>query len=115
MSKINLIYNIPTKGVNESEKKEENRKSYRIFGSEFVKNNKDNITLIINGNKSPLIEEYDLKEGNNTIQIIINNPLTNLSRMFEYAESLVNIDELKYLNTQNIKDFSYMFSDCYKL
>ena len=51
MSKINLIYNIPTKGVNESEKKEENRKSYRIFGSEFVKNNKVNITLLINGNK----------------------------------------------------------------
>ena len=54
----------------------------RIFGSKFVENNKNNITLIINGKKSELIEEYELKEGKNNVQIIINNKLTNLENMF---------------------------------
>jgi len=31
-----------------------------IFGDEFVKNNKNNIELIINGNKSNLIEKCEL-------------------------------------------------------
>ena len=102
---ITLIYN---KHTNDED-------ANRICDSEFLKNNKENIKLIINGNKSPLISEYQLKEGNNTIQLIINNPLTNLHGMFSRAKSLAKIDELKYLNTQYVKDFSYMFWDCSSL
>ena len=58
-NKINLIY----------EKKDEQIYKFFedpniIFGSEFVKNNKDNIKLIINGRENKLIEKYDLKKRN---------------------------------------------------
>ena len=41
-----------------------------IFGDKFVENNKNNIELIINGNKNNLIKEYNLKKGENKIKII---------------------------------------------
>ena len=58
--------------------------SNKLFGSVFVKNNKDNISLIINGKKSELIKEYNLQKGRNNIQMIINNQLTNFESMFRY-------------------------------
>ena len=105
---INLIYN---KKIEDKE----NEHCNKIFGKKFVENNKDNITLIINGKKSLLIEEYELKNGSNYIQIIINKQLTNLEDMFANSVSLENIEELKYLNTEEIKNFSYMFRGCKSL
>ena len=104
-NKINLIY----------EKKEEYKYMERIFGSTFVKNNKDNIKLIINGRESKLIEEYNLKKGENNIQLIILNKLTNLEGMFQGSCSLKNFEELKYLNIKEINNFSRMFNNCKSL
>ena len=83
----------------------------QIFGYQFVQNNINNISLIINGNKSPLVEEYNLKEGENNITLCIKNKLTNLSDMFAFCKTLYNIDELKYLNTEDVIDFSCMFQN----
>ena len=71
---INLIY--------EKHKKKYNHDYNNIFGSKFVENNKENIKLIINVEKSELIEKYDLKVGINNMQLIIINTLTNLECMF---------------------------------
>ena len=46
---INLIYFTEKEG------------DEKIFGHKFVKNNRDNIDLIINGNKTNLIDTYNLK------------------------------------------------------
>ena len=89
--------------------------NYNIFGREFVENNKENINLIINGKNTPLVDNYQLKEGENTITIIIKNNLTNLSYMFSWCDSLSDIKELQYLNVQYSKDFSYMFCGCTSL
>ena len=86
-----------------------------IFGEEFVNNNKENLILKINGIKSELIEEYNLKEGINNIQIIIKNKLINLKDMFHNVTSLKNIEELKHLNTEEVNDFSNMFYGCSSL
>jgi hypothetical protein len=48
-----------------------------IFGKKFVVNNKNNIDLIINGNFHNLIDEFELKKGENTVQMLIKNPLIN--------------------------------------
>jgi len=80
-----------------------------IFGSDFVENNADNLSLIINGKKSKLVAEYNLKKGENNITLCIKNKLTNLSDMFSYCKTLYNIDELKYLDTEDVIDFSGMF------
>ena len=55
----------------------------RIFGKSFVKENKENIELIINGEKLDLIDVYELKEGENNIKLIIKNKIINLSNMFK--------------------------------
>ena len=47
----------------------------QIFGESFVKENKENIELIINGEKIDLIDKYELKEGENNITLIIKKKL----------------------------------------
>ena len=107
---INLIYYKKKNNDNEFSDYRNN-----IFGSKFVENNKDNITLIINGKESKLINEYNLNIGRNDIQMIIKNKLTNLEYMFYECESLSNIYELKYIDTKNIKNFSWIFYGCSSL
>ena len=104
-NKINLIY----------EKRKGSDYTNNIFGEKFVENNKNNIELIINGKKSELIEKYELKEGENNIEIIIKNKIINLEYMFYKCVSLKNIKELKYLDPKEINNFSYMFSGCWSL
>ena len=82
---------------------------HQIFGYQFALNNINNINLIINGKESPLVQEYYLKEGENNITLCIKNKLTNLSKMFDFCKTIYNIDELKYLNTEDVIDFSGMF------
>ena len=95
---ITLIYFTEEEGVE------------NIFGKNFVKNNKNNIDIIINGNKNNLVHKYKLKKGENKITLIIKEKLTNLSYMFNCCYSLKNIDGLKFLNTSDVTDFSYMFN-----
>ena len=100
---INLIY------------KTTDETSVRLFGSTFVKNNQNNIELIINGNKSKLEKEYILNEGDNNVQLIIKNELTNLSEMFKKCNLLSNIEGLKNLNVSKCTNFKEMFSNCESL
>ena len=97
---INLIYEIDYKG------------SVEIFGNDFVKNNKNNIKLIINGVKSEITEYYELRKGKNNIELIIKNKLTSLEDMFGECSSIKNIEELKYLDTTEVNNFSRMFYEC---
>ena len=96
-NEINLIYNT----YEESE--------CDIFGDQFVEKNKNNIELNINGNKNKLVSKYKLKNGDNTIKIIIKNKIKDLSYMFFGCNNLKNIEELKYLNVKYCTNFSNMF------
>ncbi len=86
-----------------------------IFGEKFVEKNINNIDLIINGEKSKLVEKYKLKEGENNIKIIIKNKLTDLGYMFCGCETLIDINELEFLNTNDVNNFECMFSGCSSL
>ena len=86
-----------------------------IFGNIFVERNKNNIELIINGNKNELINRYRLKKGENNIKIIIKKKITNLEDIFYDCKSLLNIKELEHLDTTEIKDFSKIFYGCSSL
>ena len=85
---------------------------YNIFGEQFVKNNKDNIELNINGEKSNLKDKCTLRKGENYIKIQIKNIITNLSRMFYGCKNLKNIYELQYLNTKYCTNCTGMFTKC---
>ena len=106
---INLVYE---KEKFEIKSNENDNAFDKIFGKNFVENNKNNIELEINGIKSELIEETKLKIGINNIKMIIKNKLTKLEYMFDECYSLKNIEQLKYLDTTEINDFSYMFNGC---
>jgi len=86
-----------------------------IFGEKFVKNNKNNIELEINGEKNKLKVKYKLVKGINNIKMIIKNKITNLEYMFYKCYSLKDIQELKYLDTKDINNFSLMFEGCLSL
>jgi len=60
---INLIY----------ENKIKDEHLINIFGQKFVENNKENISLKINGVVNQITEKYNLKEGINNIQIVLIN------------------------------------------
>jgi hypothetical protein len=83
-----------------------------IFGEEFKENNKNNIDLMINGEKSPLVSQCKLKKGTNSIKLIIKNDLNNLEHMFHGCDSLAKIEELKYLDTRKVTNYSYMLYGC---
>ena len=107
-NKINLIY---FKKKNKDIWDRDNN----IFGYIFVENNKNNIQLIINGMKIQLVQKYELKYGENEIEIIIKNKISNFEHMFYDCISLKNIEGLKYLDVSNGKNFSGMFHCCNSL
>ena len=87
----------------------------RIFGGEFVENNKNNIEIMINGIKSELIDECKLKKGKNIIEIIIKNRIINMEQMFCFCSTLTNIEGLKNLDVKETNNFSSMFFECSSL
>ena len=58
ISEINIIYDINKKNKEDS---------IRIFGSEFVKNNKDICKMIIDNKEYELEEKFNIKNYNNNI------------------------------------------------
>ena len=93
----------------------ENEGAENIFGKNFVEINKNNIELIINGKLTALTNIYPLQKGENIIKMNIKNKLTNLNNMFNDCTKLINIEDLKYLNTKEVDDYSYMFWECRSL
>ena len=88
---------------------------FNIFGEKFVENNKNNIEIKINGLKIELVKEYKLNKGENEIEIKIKKKITNLENMFYHCTKLKNIEKLKYLETNEVNNFSGMFSLCLSL
>ena len=98
--KINLIYRVNPKKI------------YQIFGENFVKKNKNNIELVIDGKPSILVDKYELNIGDNNVTMIIKNKLIDISYMFSQCKFLKDISELKYLDVSESKTFENMFSGC---
>ena len=105
ISEINIIYKI----------KEEN--NIRIFGSEFVKNNKNICKMIIDNKEYEIIEKYNIKNNNNKLKIILKgiDNVTNMSDMFFGCSLLSSLPDISKWNTNNVTDMSYMFYGCLSL
>ena len=87
-----------------------------IFGYTFLNNNKDNIDILINGEKTDKKSYFNLEPGYNELKMIIKNKITDLSYLFnDERDGLRNIDELKYLDTSNVTNFSHVFNYFSKL
>ena len=90
----------------------------KLFGEQFIKNNKNNCSLLINNRIHDLCEYYENnknKEKILKIQLIIEKPFTNLSYMFFKCDNLSSLPDISKLNTENVTDMNNMFSYCIKL
>ena len=104
LNKISIVYKV--------EKRKENIK---LFGIQFVENNKKKCHIIINGKKRELseyfisnINEYEKLE----VKLIETEPITNMSYMFSECKSLISLPDISKMYTGNITNMSFMFHDC---
>ena len=88
-----------------------------ILGENFVKNNRNKGTLIINDNIKidHLEDKYKLQNDEKKIRVKIdfkNNKINDFSEMFYCCSSLTSIYQLKDLNVSNGNNFNCMFCGC---
>ena len=89
----------------------------KIFGRDFINNNKSKCNFIYNNKFYKLMEYFDYNECYKfndilEIKLIGINDITNLSYMFSNCTSLISLPDINKLNTSNITDVSYMFNNC---
>ena len=94
--------------------KKNNDDPIKIFGNDFVKNNKELCKIKYNGIKYRLEESFKVKSDKNEIEIQLRgiNNISNASCMFRNCNSLLSIPDILKWNTINVKNMSQMFENC---
>jgi len=91
----------------------------KIFGGNFVNNNKDKCHLIIYNNDCELKEKYNFKEkGEQTITLVIDEEIINFDGMFCTPKGifpLIDASSLKDLDTSDAINLSSMFCGCNRI
>ena len=92
----------------------------KLFGYNFVINNKNKCFINVDGKKLKLsysIDTDNYKEIKDELEIelIGIDNITNMSYMFNGCNSLLSITDLNNFESSNITDMSYMFCDCSSL
>ena len=99
---MTIIYNI-------------NKNEIQLFGEDFVKNNKDNCYLLIEGKKENLCSKWKINKTDKElliIKLIEIKTITDMSNMFSYCISLKNLPDISKWDTKNVTDMRSMFSCC---
>ena len=103
ITEINIIYEINRK------------KNIRIFGSNFVKNNKNICKMIIDNKEYEITEKYKVKsKNNNKLKIKLKgiDNVTNMSYMFYECSSLSSLPDISKWNTNKVTDINSIFDEC---
>ena len=109
-SQISLIYNI-----NENNKKEG---KVKIFGKDFVNNNKNKCKILFKNKEFELSEYFSLENLEiNWLNIKLKGfeEITDISNIFNSCNSLSSSTNLSEWNTRNISNMSYLFYGCSEL
>ena len=98
----------------------EKEKTIKIFGDDFVNNNKENCFLIIDNNQLEICSKIEIKDdlkNKDILEIILIEikTINNMSHMFDECQSLLSLPDINKWNTSNIIDMSYMFFGCSSL
>jgi len=102
---------------------DKNKNRIRIFGYDFVKNNKEKCKIIIKGKDYDLMEEIDInniKEIKDNVEVILLGVknITNMSYMFGDIKGSIPLSSFPTItnwNTKNVTDMSGMFCNCSSL
>ena len=87
----------------------------RIFGEQFVKDNKKKLNIEIDGEIRELSEFYDNREVKNKIidiNIIGMEKVNDMSHMFDGCSSLSSLPDISKWNTSNVNNMNHMFDGC---
>ena len=89
----------------------------RLFGEEFVDNNKNICKIIYKEKIYELTDHfdktvYDIKEDILEIKLKGINQITNLSCMFDFCQNLISLPNISKLDTSKVTDMSCIFSVC---
>ena len=106
-SEVNLTYNI---------NREEN--TINIFGTDFVKNNKDKCKMFIEGKEYEIRKKFDITNyDKEKLEIKLKgiNKVTDMSCMFSGCSTLISIENFTNLNTSKVTNMNSMFSGCSSL
>ena len=95
-----------------------NKNYINIFGENFVKNNRNNCFLEIDGKKMKLYDNLKInKNMKNTLEIklIETKTITNMKDMFNCCNSLKSVPDILYWDTSNVINMRYIFVGCQSL
>ena len=102
---VTIIYNIDGNEI-------------KLFDDNFVKNNKDNFYLLIEGKKENLCSKWKINKTDKElliIKLIEIKTITDMSNMFSHCISLKNSPDIYKWDTKNVIDMSGMFYKCSSL
>jgi len=91
----------------------------KLFGEIFVRNNKNNCKIVINGKEKELVSFYDIEklEENGMLEIKLKgiNNIKNMSFMFCGCLSLLSLPDISKWNIYNVTNIGYIFCGCLSL
>ena len=97
----------------------EGKDEIKLFGEEFIENNKNNCKIIIENKEQNLVSYLKVNKNQEILKIklkIINtNNITNMSHMFCYCSSLSSLPDISKWITNNVTNMSCMFNNCSSL
>ena len=111
-NEINIVYNIY---------KIDNQIGIRIFGDNFVKNNKSKCKIEFEKKEYDLIEWFNIENYTKNkldylrIKLKYINNVTNMGGVFAGCTSLSSLPDISKWNTYNVTNMKEMFSGCYSL
>ena len=120
-NKVNLILDITEKiGIMNNDEitliyKNKNKdKSIKIFGSEFVNNNKNMCKIICNNKEYELQEYYVIEPDKEKLVIKLKgiNNITNANKMFYECTALSSIPDIKKWDLTNVIEMNEVFKGC---
>ena len=105
LSKITIIYSIDKKN------------NVKIFGSNFVKNNRDNCYLLIDRKRNELCDYLELnknqkKKDTLKIELIETKIIDKMNDIFYDCNSLISLPDFDNWDMTYVTDISYMFYNC---
>ena len=99
-------------------KKPKDEKRIEIFGSYFVRNNKNKCKIIYNEKEYKLTDKLKIEENNEEIEITLKgiSNITNMGEMFYNCTSLISLsDNISNLNTSKVTNMSEISCCCSSL
>jgi len=106
IAEINIIYDM------------NNENKVKIFGYEFVKNNRNICKIIIDNKEYEIRVKLKVKSNNNNklkIKLKGIDNVTNMSHIFEGCSSLTSLPDISKWNTSKVTNMSHIFEGCSSL